>query len=91
MTTGVLVDSYLRVLDQLELEESGLRKALARLNYDKCAIFYEPAMDPYRDSSITAGAPAPAIDTILPVTSQQKVGAPIKAGGKNVDCSSNLI
>jgi hypothetical protein len=47
MTTGVLVDSYLRVLDQLELEESGLRKALARLNYDKCAIFYEPAMDPY--------------------------------------------
>jgi hypothetical protein len=43
-----------------------------------------------RDSSITAGAPAPAIDTILPVTSQQKVGAPIEAGGKNVDCSSNL-
>jgi len=34
------------------------------------------------------GAPAPAIDTILPVTSLQKVGAPIEAGGKNVDCSS---
>ena len=38
----------------------------------------------------SAGAPAAAIDTILPVTSQQKVGAPIEASGKNVDCWSDL-
>ena len=39
---------------------------------------------------VSSRAPAPAIDTILPVTSQQKVGAPIEAGGKNVGSSSNL-
>jgi hypothetical protein len=35
-------------------------------------------------SALNGTAPAPATGTILPVTSQQKVGAPIEAGGKNV-------
>jgi hypothetical protein len=30
------------------------------------------------------------VDTTLPVTSQQRVDAPIEAGGKSVGCSSNL-
>jgi transposase len=34
----VQVDGYLRVLDQLELEESGLQKALAELSYDNDQI-----------------------------------------------------
>ena len=34
----VLVDGCLRVLDQLELEESGLQKALAQLSYDNDQI-----------------------------------------------------
>ena len=29
-----LVDNYLRVLDQIELEDNGLQKALSQLSYD---------------------------------------------------------
>jgi transposase len=34
----VLVDSYLRVLDQIELEQNGLQKALTELSYENDQI-----------------------------------------------------